>query len=74
MAAIKLKHIQLPDSMKRAMARQAEAEGGSMAAAALGAASGIMMARPLALQLRTCRAWSRWARTRTSPWCSRPRS
>jgi nucleoside-diphosphate-sugar epimerase len=52
MAAIKLKHIQLPDSMKRAMARQAEAEGGSMAAAALGAASGIMMARPLALQLR----------------------
>ena len=63
MAAIKLKHIQLPDSMKRAMARQAEAErekrakiinaeGESLAAAALGDASDIMMAHPLALQLR----------------------
>lgn len=49
--------------MKRAMARQAEAErekraeiinaeGESMAAAALGDASDIMMAHPLALQLR----------------------
>ena len=58
-----LKDIQLPDSMKRAMARQAEAErekrakiinaeGESMAAAALGDASDVMMAHPLALQLR----------------------
>jgi regulator of protease activity HflC (stomatin/prohibitin superfamily) len=49
--------------MKRAMAKQAEAErekrakiiaaeGESMAAAALGAASDTMMAHPLALQLR----------------------
>src|SRR6187455_252519 len=49
--------------MKRAMARQAEAErekrakiinaeGESLAAAALGDASDIMMAHPLALQLR----------------------
>jgi regulator of protease activity HflC (stomatin/prohibitin superfamily) len=61
---VELKDIQLPDSMKRAMARQAEAErekrakiinaeGESMAAAALGDASDLMMAHPLALQLRT---------------------
>jgi regulator of protease activity HflC (stomatin/prohibitin superfamily) len=60
---VELKDIQLPDSMKRAMARQAEAErekrakiinaeGESLAAAALGQASDIMMAHPLALQLR----------------------
>ncbi len=60
---VELKDIQLPDSMKRAMARQAEAErekrakiinaeGESMAAAALGDASDIMMQHPLALQLR----------------------
>jgi regulator of protease activity HflC (stomatin/prohibitin superfamily) len=60
---VELKDIQLPDSMKRAMARQAEAErekrakiiaaeGESMAAAALGQASDTMMAHPLALQLR----------------------
>ena len=60
---VELKDIQLPDSMKRAMARQAEAErekrakiiaaeGESMAAAALGDASDTMIAHPLALQLR----------------------
>jgi regulator of protease activity HflC (stomatin/prohibitin superfamily) len=60
---VELKDIQLPDSMKRAMARQAEAErekrakiinaeGESLAAASLGAASDIMMEHPLALQLR----------------------
>ncbi|WP_441342932.1 slipin family protein [Nocardia sp.] len=60
---VELKDIQLPDSMKRAMAKQAEAErekrakiiaaeGESLAAAALGDASDIMMAHPLALQLR----------------------
>jgi len=60
---VELKDIQLPDSMKRAMARQAEAErekrakiinaeGESLAAEALGEASDIMMAHPLALQLR----------------------
>ena len=60
---VELKDIQLPDSMKRAMARQAEAErekrakiinaeGESLAAAALGEASDIMMEHPLALQLR----------------------
>jgi regulator of protease activity HflC (stomatin/prohibitin superfamily) len=60
---VELKDIQLPESMKRAMAKQAEAErekrakiinaeGESLAAAALGDASDIMMKHPLALQLR----------------------
>src|SRR5512142_1544289 len=60
---VELKDIQLPDSMKRAMARQAEAErekrakiinaeGESLAASALGDASDTMMAHPIALQLR----------------------
>jgi regulator of protease activity HflC (stomatin/prohibitin superfamily) len=60
---VELKDIQLPDTMKRAMARQAEAErekrakiiaaeGESLAATALGEASDIMMHHPLALQLR----------------------
>jgi regulator of protease activity HflC (stomatin/prohibitin superfamily) len=60
---VELKDIQLPDSMKRAMARQAEAErekrakiinaeGEALAAAALGEASDTMMAHPIALQLR----------------------
>jgi regulator of protease activity HflC (stomatin/prohibitin superfamily) len=60
---VELKDIQLPDSMKRAMAKQAEAErekrakiinaqGEQLAAEALGAASDIMVKHPLALQLR----------------------
>jgi regulator of protease activity HflC (stomatin/prohibitin superfamily) len=60
---VELKDILLPDSMKRAMAKQAEAErekrakiinaeGESLAAAALGDASDIMVDHPLALQLR----------------------
>jgi regulator of protease activity HflC (stomatin/prohibitin superfamily) len=60
---VELKDIQLPDSMKRAMAKQAEAErekrakiiaaeGESLAAGELANASDIMMAHPLALQLR----------------------
>jgi regulator of protease activity HflC (stomatin/prohibitin superfamily) len=61
--AVELKDIQLPDSMQRAMARQAEAErekratiiaaqGEALAAGELGRASDEMMAHPLALQLR----------------------
>ncbi|OBH30221.1 band 7 domain-containing protein [Mycobacterium sp. E342] len=60
---VELKDIQLPDTMKRAMAREAEAErekrakiiaaeGEARAAAALGDASDTMMRHPLALQLR----------------------
>jgi regulator of protease activity HflC (stomatin/prohibitin superfamily) len=60
---VELKDIQLPETMKRAMARQAEAErekrakiiaaqGEAMAAGELAHASDVMMAHPLALQLR----------------------
>ena len=60
---VELKDIQLPDSMKRAMAKQAEAErekrakiiaaeGEALAAGQLANASDIMMAHPVALQLR----------------------
>jgi len=60
---VELKDIQLPEDMKRAMAKEAEAErekrakiiaaeGEAMAAASLGDASDIMMKHPLALQLR----------------------
>jgi regulator of protease activity HflC (stomatin/prohibitin superfamily) len=60
---VELRDIQLPDSMQRAMARQAEAErekrakviaaeGEALAADQLAQASDVMMAHPLALQLR----------------------
>ena len=60
---VELRDIQLPDSMQRAMARQAEAErekrakiiaaeGESLAAGELAHASDVMQAHPLALQLR----------------------
>ena len=60
---VELRDIQLPDSMQRAMARQAEAErekrakiiaaeGEALAAGELGQAADVMAAHPLALQLR----------------------
>ena len=60
---VELRDIQLPESMQRAMARQAEAErekrakiiaaeGEALAADQLGVAADIMMAHPVALQLR----------------------
>ncbi|MFD7023918.1 SPFH domain-containing protein [Promicromonospora sukumoe] len=60
---VELRDIQLPETMKRAMARQAEAErekrakiinaeGERLAASKLGDASDVMTAHPLALQLR----------------------
>ena len=60
---VELKDIQLPDTMKRAMARQAEAErekrakiiaaeGEHLAAGELAAAADVMLEHPLALQLR----------------------
>lgn len=60
---VELKDIQLPDSMQRAMARQAEAErekrakiiaaeGEKLSAAALGDAADIISSHPIALQLR----------------------
>ena len=58
-----LRDIQRPETMQRAMARQAEAErekrakiiaaeGEALAAGELATASDVMMAHPLALQLR----------------------
>jgi regulator of protease activity HflC (stomatin/prohibitin superfamily) len=60
---VELKDIQLPESMKRAMARQAEAErekrakiiaaeGEALAAGQLAVAADVMLAHPVALQLR----------------------
>src|SRR4051795_5987294 len=60
---VELRDIQLPETMQRAMARQAEAErekrakiiaaqGEALAAGELATASDVMMAHPLALQLR----------------------
>jgi hypothetical protein len=60
---VELRDIQLPESMQRAMARQAEAErekrakiiaaqGEALAAGELASASDVMLAHPLALQLR----------------------
>jgi regulator of protease activity HflC (stomatin/prohibitin superfamily) len=60
---VELKDIQLPESMQRAMARQAEAErekrakiiaaeGEALAAGELGRAADVMRDHPLALQLR----------------------
>jgi regulator of protease activity HflC (stomatin/prohibitin superfamily) len=60
---VELRDIQLPGTMQRAMARQAEAErekrakiiaaqGEALAAGELATASDVMMAHPLALQLR----------------------
>ena len=60
---VELRDIQLPNTMQRAMARQAEAErekrakiiaaeGEALAAGELANASDVMMAHPLALQLR----------------------
>jgi regulator of protease activity HflC (stomatin/prohibitin superfamily) len=62
-STVELKDIQLPDSMQRAMARQAEAErekrakiiaaeGEKLSAAALGDAADIIAKHPIALQLR----------------------
>jgi regulator of protease activity HflC (stomatin/prohibitin superfamily) len=62
-STVELKDIKLPDSMQRAMARQAEAErekrakiiaaeGEQLSAAALGEAADIIAAHPIALQLR----------------------
>jgi len=62
-STVELKDIQLPDSMQRAMAKQAEAErekrakiiaaeGEMLSAKNLGAAADIINAHPIALQLR----------------------
>ena len=79
---VEVKDIQLPEGMKRAMARQAEAErekrakiiaaeGEAMAAGELGRASDVMQAHPLALQLRNLQTLVEISVTRTRPSSSR---
>ena len=74
---VELKDIQLPETMKRAMARQAEAErekrakiiaaeGEALAAGELASASDVMMAHPLALQLRNLQTLAEIAVDRNS--------
>jgi regulator of protease activity HflC (stomatin/prohibitin superfamily) len=68
-SAVEVKDIQLPDSMQRAMAKQAEAErekrakiiaaeGEQLSAAKLGEAADIIAAHPIALQLRNLQVLS----------------
>ncbi|MEA2248716.1 MAG: hypothetical protein QOH46_3245 [Solirubrobacteraceae bacterium] len=74
---VELKDIQLPEGMKRAMARQAEAErekrakiiaaeGEALAAGELARASDVMMEHPLALQLRNLQTLAEIAVDRNS--------
>jgi regulator of protease activity HflC (stomatin/prohibitin superfamily) len=74
---VELKDIQLPEGMKRAMARQAEAErekrakiiaaeGEALAAGELASVSDVMMAHPLALQLRNLQTLAEIAVDRNS--------
>jgi regulator of protease activity HflC (stomatin/prohibitin superfamily) len=74
---VELKDIQLPEGMQRAMARQAEAErekrakiiaaeGEALAAGELASASDVMMAHPLALQLRNLQTLAEIAVDRNS--------
>jgi regulator of protease activity HflC (stomatin/prohibitin superfamily) len=68
-STVELKDIQLPDSMQRAMSKQAEAErekrakiiaaeGEALSAAKLGEAADIIAAHPIALQLRNLQVLS----------------
>jgi regulator of protease activity HflC (stomatin/prohibitin superfamily) len=68
-SSVELKDIQLPDSMQRAMAKQAEAErekrakiiaaeGEQLSATKLGEAADIIAAHPIALQLRNLQVLS----------------
>ena len=68
-STVELKDIKLPESMQRAMAKEAEAErekrakiiaaeGEKMSAAALGDAADIIAAHPIALQLRNLQVLS----------------
>jgi len=68
-STVEVKDIQLPDTMQRAMAKQAEAErekrakviaaeGEQLSAAKLGEAADIIAAHPIALQLRNLQVLS----------------
>lgn len=75
--SVELKHIDLPQEMKRAMARQAEAErdrrakvinaeGEFQASARLSEAAAVMSAQPMAVQLRFLQTLSEIASEHTS--------
>ncbi|MFI5240488.1 MAG: slipin family protein [Candidatus Saccharimonadia bacterium] len=74
---VELKDIQLPDSMQRAMAKEAEAErekrakiiaaeGEKLSAAALGDAADVISAHPIAMQLRNLQVLSEIAAEKNS--------
>jgi regulator of protease activity HflC (stomatin/prohibitin superfamily) len=74
---VELKDIQLPDTMQRAMAKEAEAErekrakiiaaeGEAQSAAKLGEAADIISAHPIALQLRNLQVLSEIATEKNS--------
>lgn len=76
-STVELKDIQLPDSMQRAMARQAEAErekrakiiaaeGEALSAQKLGDAADVMAAHPIALQLRNLQTLNEIAQEKNS--------
>jgi regulator of protease activity HflC (stomatin/prohibitin superfamily) len=76
-SAVELKDIQLPDTMQRAMAKQAEAErekrakiiaaeGEQLSAAKLGEAADIIAEHPIALQLRNLQTLSEIATEKNS--------
>ena len=76
-STVELKDIQLPDSMQRAMAKQAEAErekrakiiaaeGEQLSATKLGEAADIIAAHPIALQLRNLQTLSEIAAEKNS--------
>jgi hypothetical protein len=83
---VDIKDVALPESMKRSMSRQAEAErerrsrvitaeGELQASEKLAQAAEVMAAssRP-PCSCACCRRWSRWRRRRTRPSCCRSRS
>ena len=83
---VEIKDVSLPESMKRSMSRQAEAERerrarvitadgefqASKKLADAAADDGAIPRRPCSCGC--CRRWSRWRRRRTAPWSCRSRS
>ena len=79
---VEIKDVVLPDSMKRSIARQAEAErerrarvitadGELQASEKLAQAAGVMAKSPTSLEFRLLKPSSRWPRRRTPPWSFR---
>ena len=82
---VEIKDVALPESMKRSMSRQAEAErerrsriitadGEFQASQRLSEAAAAMAAHRPRCSCGCCRRWSRWRPRRTRPSCCRSRS